>query len=73
MTEQLQQAIDRLQQLPAEAQNAIAERILDDLDEREWDEIISKPRVQQRLAELADMALRAHQAGETREGGFGES
>jgi hypothetical protein len=33
MTEQLQYAIKRLQQLPIEAQNAIAERILNEIDE----------------------------------------
>ena len=35
MTEQLQQAIERLQQLPIEEQHALAERMLDELDERE--------------------------------------
>lgn len=43
MTERLQQAIERLQQLPDAAQNAIAERILDEIDEQERDEIVKKP------------------------------
>jgi hypothetical protein len=70
MTEQLQQAIKRLQQLPDEAQNAIAERILDEIDEQEWDDIIRKPRVQQHLRALANQAWQEHEAGETEEGGF---
>ena len=70
MTEQLQQAIERLQKLPIEEQNAIAERILDELDEREWDKITSTSHVQQALIELADEAEQQEQAGETEEGGF---
>ena len=70
MTEQLQQAIERLQKLPIEEQNAIAERILDELDEREWDKITRTSHVQQALIELADEAEQQEQAGETEEGGF---
>jgi hypothetical protein len=70
MTEQLQQAIERLQKLPIEEQNAIAERILDELDEREWDKITCASHVQQALIELADEAEKQEQAGETEEGGF---
>ncbi len=70
MTEQLQYAIKRLQQLPIEAQNAIAERILNEIDEQEWDEIVRKPAVQQHIRALANQAWQEHEAGETEEGGF---
>ncbi|HET9922000.1 MAG TPA: hypothetical protein VFQ30_19330 [Ktedonobacteraceae bacterium] len=70
MTERLQQAIERLQQLPDAAQNAIAERILDEIDEQEWDEIVKKPHVQHALRRLAKEARRQNAAGETEEGGF---
>lgn len=70
MTEQLQHAIEALQRLPAEAQNAIATRILEEIEEQEWDAIVSKPRVQARLRELGRQALEEDKAGETEEGGF---
>ena len=70
MTEQLQQAIERLQKLPQAAQNAIAERILDEIDEQEWDEIVSKPHVRQALRRLAEEARQQDANGETEEGGF---
>src|SRR6266487_4970161 len=70
MTEQLRKAIERLQKLPIEEQNAIAERILDELDQREWDNLTSTSHVQQALIELADEAELQEKAGETEEGGF---
>ncbi len=70
MTEQLRQAFDRAQQLPDAVQNALAERILEEIEEQEWEQIISKPRVQQKLVELADEAWKEHKAGKTEEGGF---
>ena len=70
MTEQLQHAIEALQQLPAEAQNVIAQRILEEIEEQEWDVIVSKPRVQARLRELGRQALEEDKIGEIEEGGF---
>lgn len=70
MTNQLQQAIERLQQLPIEEQNAIAERILEAIDEREWDKIVSTPHVQQAIIELTEEAKKQEAAGEIEEGGF---
>ena len=70
MTEQLQRAIEALQQLPASAQNTIATRILEEIEEQEWDTIVNKPHVQARLHELGRKALEEDQAGETEEGGF---
>ena len=64
MTEQLKNAFERAQQLPIDAQNALAEHILEEIEEQEWEEIISKPRVQQKLLNLA------HEEGNAEEGGF---
>ncbi len=73
MTEQLKQAFERAQQLPDAAQNALAARILEEIEEQEWEEIISKPHVQQKLLTLADEACKEHEAGETEKGGFAVS
>ena len=70
MTEQLQHAIEALKQLPDDAQNAIATRILEEIEEQEWNTIVSKPRIQTRLRELGRQALEEDRAGETEEGGF---
>jgi hypothetical protein len=48
------------------AQQRRAERILDEINEMEWDVIVAQPHVQKRLVELADEAM--HDEGE--EGGF---
>ena len=73
MTEQLKYAFERAQQLPDVSQNALAERILEEIEEQEWNEIISKPHIQQKMLTLADEAWKEHEAGETEEGGFGIS
>lgn len=70
MTEQLRQAFERAQQLPDDEQNALAERILEAIDEQEWDAIVSKPRVRQALRTLAKEARRQEAAGENEAGGF---
>lgn len=72
MSEQLRQAYEKAQKLPESVQNTIAARILEEIEEAEWDAIVSKPRVQRRLRELTEAALREHEAGQTREGGFGD-
>lgn len=63
MTEQLRHAIEAMQRLPDEAQNAIAARILEEIEEQEWDAIVSKPRVQARLRELGRQALEEDRVG----------
>jgi len=70
MTGELQQAIEALQKLPDNEQNAIAKRILNEIDEIEWDAIVSKPHVKKRLRELGRQAMEEDRAGETEEGGF---
>ena len=70
MTNELQQAIEALQKLPDIEQNAIAKRILDEIDVLEWNAIVSKPHVKNRLRELGRKAMEEDRAGETEEGGF---
>jgi hypothetical protein len=43
----------------------------EEVEEREWDSIVSKPHVRQALRRMADEARRQYYAGETEEGGFG--
>ncbi len=66
MNRQLQAAVNAISKLPDSEQTAIANRILDELSEQEWTSIVSKPRVQKRLLELADEAM----SDEVEEGGF---
>lgn len=70
MTEQLKRAFEQAQQLPDTVQNALAERILEEIEEQEWEAIISKPQVQQKLLTLADEAWKEHTEGKTEPGGF---
>ena len=74
MTTQLHQAIERLQHLQhllVEEQDVIAARILEEIDEWEWDRIVGSPRGQQVLLELDDEAEQQEKRGEIEEGGFG--
>jgi len=52
MTEQLRHAIEAMQRLPDEAQNAIAARIWEEIEEQEWDAIVASPRGQRILHQL---------------------
>jgi hypothetical protein len=72
MTEQLQRAFEIAQKLPDTDQNALAVRILEEIEEQEWDKIVSKPKVRARLRELARQALEEEKAGKTEAGGFGD-
>jgi hypothetical protein len=72
MTSPLQQAIEALQNLPQNEQNIIAERILEEIEELEWDAIVSKPSVKKRLRELSQEAHNDYLAGNVRSGGFGK-
>jgi hypothetical protein len=66
MTELLERAIARLQNLPANEQDAIAAMILEEIeDDRRWDESFSRsPNV---LAKLAASAMAEYRAGKTQE------
>ena len=43
----------------------------EEVEEREWDSIVSKPHVKHALRRMAAEARRQYYAGETKEGGFG--
>jgi DnaJ-domain-containing protein 1 len=57
VTELLRRVVEQIEQLPDEQQDAIAEAILRELEEREWDELVAKPSSQRFLEHLvADAA-----------------
>jgi hypothetical protein len=66
MTKLLEQAIERVRQLPETEQNAIAQIVLEEIEsERQWDERFSKSSDKLRI--LADSAWAEHEAGKTEE------
>ena len=67
MTEALRRAVELAQQLPDDEQDTIAQIILDEIEEREWDAIVSKPSVRAALESMAEAALKEHEAGQTRD------
>ena len=69
MTELLRRVVDELERLSPEQQDAIAEVIQRELEEREWDAIVAKPGSQRFLELLAAEARREDAAGETQESG----
>lgn len=70
MTEQLNRAFERAQQLPENVQNILARHLLEEIEAQEWEQIVSKPQVRATLRALGKEALRQHQQGETEDGGF---
>ena len=69
MTELLNCVVPQVKQFPAEEQDAIAELIAEELEEREWDTLLARPDSQRHLARLAAEARREDAAGETLEWG----
>lgn len=67
MTETLKRLVAQVELLPAEQQDAIAEVIERELEEREWDVIVATPASQRFLQELAAEGRREDAAGETLE------
>ena len=71
MTALLEQAIDKLRELPSTEQDAMAAIILDELaDEDRWDAAFA--RSQDRLAEIAEQVRADIGAGRTRDIGIDE-
>lgn len=67
MTKLLQQAFERASELPQEEQDKFARFLLAELkSERQWSELFARPESEELLERLADEALAAHQAGQTR-------
>lgn len=69
MTTLLEQAFTELKKLPFSQQNAMAKKILEDLeeleDENQWDEAFS--RSSDALAKLVGIAMARYYAGQTKE------
>ena len=71
MTNLLSKAIRRIETLPVELQNEIAQQLLDDLNsELKWQKTLAKP--QTKLGKLAAKALVDSSTGKTRKLGFDE-
>ena len=66
MTTLLQQAFERVSELPVEDQDKFARFILAELEsERQWAELFSSPESERLLERMADEALAEHRAGLT--------
>jgi hypothetical protein len=62
MTKLLEEALAKVQSLPASEQDAIAQIVLDEIEsERRWDELFVKS--PKKLAKLADAAWSEHETG----------
>lgn len=53
MVEELREAIEQVERQPAEIQRRIAQPITEELEEREWDALVSSATSQQFLAHLS--------------------
>ena len=53
-TEQLKQAYEAAQKLSLKDQDMLAKKILEEIEEMEWDEIMSRPKVQEYLDKLEE-------------------
>jgi regulator of protease activity HflC (stomatin/prohibitin superfamily) len=67
MTELLKRVVSQIELLPAAEQDAIAELMERELEEREWDALLARPEAQRYLAHLVAQADKEDEAGETRE------
>ena len=67
MTKLLQQAFERVSELPDTEQDKFARFLLAELEsERQWIELFARPESEELLERLADEALAEHRAGRTR-------
>ncbi len=66
MVDELRQALGLLGQLPDEEQRQIAQLILEEVEQREWDELVSSPRSKAFLKRLIAVA----KEGEIGDGGL---
>jgi hypothetical protein len=71
MTTLLSKAIKRIEALPREIQDEIAEQLMEDIQsESAWQKTLAKP--QTKLNKLGEKALRESRAGKTKKMGFDE-
>jgi hypothetical protein len=66
MTEQLRRALEQLEQLPEEAQNDIAARLLAFVDEQKWERLLNHPKTEDLLDMLSAEGDNEDAAGLTR-------
>ncbi len=69
LTPKLQDVIAHAQQLPSEAQDALADEITELLEERAWSILFADPRSPELLQQMADAAIKEHIAGLTEDCG----
>jgi len=73
MSQLMDQAFNKLRQLPQEGQDAIASIILMEIEaEERWDALFSRPESAELLARMADEALAEVEAGNARPLDLGE-
>jgi uncharacterized protein (UPF0335 family) len=73
MTERLRQLLEQAERLEPAIQDALATKVeqwLEELEERAWDAIVSKPKVRKTIREMAAKAREQEAKGETEEGGW---
>ena len=69
MTRLMEKAIAAIKSLPEQEQDALAQELLDRLDEEsEWSRLVGSPKSQAWMAEAAREALAEHDRGETTAG-----
>lgn len=67
MTQLLEEAFEKAAQLSDEEQDAFARLMLAELEsEQRWAELFARPESEDLLERMADEALAAHRAGQTR-------
>jgi len=71
MNNQIDRIVEDAKQLSYDELKVISERLLDILDEMEWDAIVAKPHVKKYLEEQGHLAWQEHLEGKSEEGGFG--
>ena len=65
MTLLLERAINEVKKLTDDQQDALAQLILENLDEQRWDELFSRPESETLLEKLANEALAEYHVGKT--------
>jgi len=73
VTNQLKRAYEAAQKLSLKDQDMLAKKILEEIEEMEWDEIMSRPKVQEYLEKLEEKLEADIAAGRVKEWKPGES